>query len=314
MRFNELGKSGIKVSAVALGTWAMGGDFFGPIEDEQCIKALHAGLDHGINIIDTAPIYGKGYSEKLVGKAIQGRPRDKIILATKCGILLTAEGGRDMSARAITAEVEESLTRLGTDYIDVYQIHWPDGKTPVAEAMGALMALKKAGKIRAIGVSNFDVPLLKECLAAGQLDSLQPQYSLLQRDIEAEILPFCRENNIGILSYGSLGAGMLSGKFTKPPVAGEGGDRRANFYAFFKEPLFSKGLKLIETLKQVAAERGKPVSHVAINWVSQQPGMTTALVGCKNPAQAIENAAAGDWDLTAAEVETINKALKEIYG
>ncbi|MDR2514246.1 MAG: aldo/keto reductase [Christensenellaceae bacterium] len=312
MRFNTLGKSGIRVSAVALGTWAMGGDFWGAIDEQLCIDALHAGLDHGINLIDTAPIYGKGYSEEIVGKAIKGR-RDQLVLATKCGIDITEKGGRDASRKAIIEGTEGSLKRLGTDYIDLMQIHWPDPETPVEESMEALLELKKQGKIRAIGVSNFDNELMSRCLALGQLDALQPQYSLLEREIEADILPFCREKGIGILSYGSIGAGLLAGKFSEPPKV-EGGDKRAAFYPFFKEPLFSQALRLVDVLKTIAQAHEKPVAHVAINWVAQQEGMSSALVGCKNPAQAIENAAAGDWDLSAAEIAAINKALKEIYG
>jgi aryl-alcohol dehydrogenase-like predicted oxidoreductase len=311
MRFNELGKTGIKVSAVAIGTWAMGGDWWGSIDDGECIAAIQAGLDAGINIIDTAPAYGWGYAERLVGKAIKGRPRDRIVLATKCGLHENAP--RDMSRAGIIKEVDVSLQNLGTDYIDIYQIHWPDGKTSVEEAMGAMLELKQKGKVKAVGVSNFDVALMKECLAAGRLDSLQPPYSLLQREIEGEILPFCRENHIGLLSYGSLGAGMLTGKYSTPPKV-EGAERRATFYPFFKEPLFGKALKLVGALKEIAGGRGKPVSHVAINWVSQQPGMTCALVGCKNPAQAKENAAAGDWDLSGDELAGIDRAYKEIYG
>lgn len=313
MRFTEIGKSGIKVSVVALGTWAMGGDFWGAIDDQLCIDALHAGLDHGINLIDTAPVYGRGYSETLVGKAIFDR-RDKVVLATKCGLdIVTEKGGRNAKREALFAEVEASLKRLQTDYIDLYQVHWPDQNTPIEETMQALLDLKQQGKIRAIGVSNFDVDQMKQCMAVGQLDCLQPPYSLLDRDIEKEIMPFCVENNIGMLSYGSLGAGMLTGKFTEPPKV-EGGDKRANFYPYFKEPLFSKGLELVEVLKTIAADNGKPTSHVAINWVAQQKGMSSALVGCKNPKQAIENAAAGDWSLSDGEMATINNALKTIYG
>jgi aryl-alcohol dehydrogenase-like predicted oxidoreductase len=311
MRFNELGKTGIRVSAVAIGTWAMGGDWWGSVDEKDCIGAIHAGLDGGINIIDTAPAYGWGRAERLVGKAVRGRPRDRIVLATKCGLHENAP--RDMSGAAILKEAEISLQNLGTDYIDIYQIHWPDGKTPVEEAMGAVLELKQQGKVRALGVSNFSVPLMKDCLAAGQLDSLQPPYSLLQRDIEAEILPFCRENHIGVLSYGSLGAGMLAGKYSAPPKV-EGTERRTTFYPFFTEPLFGKALKLVEALKKIAAGREKPVSHVAINWVSQQPGMTSSLVGCKNPAQARENAAAGDWSLSPEELAEIDRAYHEIYG
>jgi aryl-alcohol dehydrogenase-like predicted oxidoreductase len=312
LRFNELGTTGIKVSAVALGTWAMGGDFWGKIDERKCIDAIIAGLDSGINLIDTAPIYGSGYSEEIVGKAIKGR-RKGIILATKCGMPLNSPRSRDLTRKGLMFEIDESLRRLQTDYIDIYQVHWPDPGTDIAETMNALMDIKASGKIRAIGVSNQSVDQLKRYMANGRLDSVQPQYSLLEREIEKDILPFCQENNLGILTYGSLGAGMLTGKFKTPPAAAEG-DKRAMFYPFFKEPLFSKALELLETLKAIAESHGKPVSHAAINWVSQQPGVTTALVGCKDPRQAIENAGAGEWDLSGEELRVIRESLNRIYG
>ncbi len=309
MRMNELGKSGIRVSAVGTGTWAMGGDFFGQIDDEQCVDAIAASLDAGVNLVDTAPVYGNGYSETLVGKALKGR-RQQAVLCTKCG--LTAPG-RNLTRKAIFMEVDQSLRRLQTDYIDLYQMHWPDPNTPVEESMQAMLDLKAAGKIRAIGVSNFDEELISRCMAVGQLDTLQPQYSLLERGVEKSILPFCRKNGIGILSYGSLGAGMLTGKFREPPKE-EGTDKRAGFYPFLREPLFSQALRLVEVLEQIAREHDKPTAHVAINWVSQQPGMSTALVGCKNPRQAVQNAQAGEWELSQEELDRIGQALKEIYG
>ncbi|MDR2648969.1 MAG: aldo/keto reductase [Clostridiales bacterium] len=311
MRFNQLGDSGIKVSAVALGTWAMGGDFWGRIDESKCIDALNAGLDSGINLIDTAPIYGSGYSEEIVGKAVKGRRKD-IILATKCGLPLNSSRSRDLTRKTVIQEINESLKRLQTDYIDIYQVHWPDPDTDIAETMGVLTDIKASGKIRAIGVSNQNIDQLKQYMSNGRLDSVQPQYSLLEREIEGDILPFCRENNLGVLTYGSLGAGMLTGKFKTPPVAADG-DKRAMFYPFFTEPLFGKALELLKTLETIAESHSKPVSHVAINWVSQQPGVTAALVGCKNPRQAVENADAGEWALSDEELRVIRDALNRIY-
>lgn len=315
MRMNRLGNSDLIVSAVGAGTWAMGGDFFGAIDDGKCIDSLCASLDHGVNLIDTAPIYGRGHSEELVGKAIQGR-RDKVVLCTKVGLVFgdhpCGDKGRCLKPEGITWEVEQSLRRLGTDYIDLYQIHWPDVATPIEESMEALMKLKKAGKIRYIGVSNFDVPLLERTLASGEIVSTQPQYSLLERDIEKDVLPFCREKNLGVLSYGSLGAGILTGKFKEPPKP-QDGDKRAGFYPFFEEPFWSKTQELLAVLRAIAEKHGKPVAHVAINWVSQQPGMTCALTGSKNVDQAIMNAGAGDWDLSAEELSAIDSAYDRIF-
>ena len=309
MRYLQLGSTGLRVSAVSLGTWAMGGDYWGPIDEQQCIDALRAGLDHGINCIDTAPIYGHGYSETIVGRAIQGRKREDIIIATKCGV--PGPNARNTSRASILKEIEGSLTHLGTDYIDLYQVHWPDPNTEPAETMDTLLDLKRQGKIRFIGVSNFGIPLIEAYRALGPIDSLQPQYSLLERKIESDLLPYCHKENIGVLTYGSLGAGLLSGKYTQAPKVEEG-ERRAVFYKFYQEPYFSKALELVETLRQVADAHDCPISQVAINWVAQQPGVTTALVGCKTPAQAIENARAGEWSLSTEELCLITEACDRI--
>ena len=178
--------------------------------------------------------------------------------------------------------------------------------------MEALLRIQKAGKVRYLGVSNFDVPLLERTLRCGAIVSTQPQYSLLDREIEADVLPLCREHNIGVLSYGSLGAGILTGKFKEPPKP-EAGDKRANFYPFFSEPFWSKTQELLKTLRAIAEEHDKPVTHVSINWVSQQKGMTCALTGSKNVDQAIMNAAAGDWDLSAEELARIDAAYDRIF-
>ncbi len=311
MRMNKLGNSDLIVSAVGAGTWAMGGDFFGAIDDKKCIDSICASLDNGVNLVDTAPIYGCGHSESLVGQAIRGR-RDKLVLCTKVGLRWGDVKGKCLKKDSILWECEQSLQRLGTDYIDLYQMHWPDVNTPVEESMEALLKLQEQGKIRYIGVSNFSPELMERTLKCGQIVSTQPQYSLLERDIEKDILPFCIEKNLGVLSYGSLGAGVLTGKFKEPPKA-EKGDKRAGFYPFFEEPFWSKTQKLLVTLKAIADEHEKPIAHVAINWVSQQKGMTCALTGSKNVEQAIMNAEAGNWDLTADELARINAAYDEAF-
>jgi aryl-alcohol dehydrogenase-like predicted oxidoreductase len=312
MKYNELGKSGIEVTPITIGTWAMGGDFWGSTEDQECIDAIRAGLDSGINIIDTAPVYGNGHAEELVGKAIAGYDRDKIVIATKFGINSTP-GGNDASRKAVFREVEDSLRRIAIDYIDLYIVHYPDPNTPVAETMEALNELKEQGKIRAIGVSNFDVALLEESLKTARVDAIQPQYSLLTRNIEKDLLPYSFEHGVGVLSYGSLGAGMLTGKYTQPPTESEI-EHRAMFYPFYKEPLFSKALALVEKLRELSNEIGKPVGQIALNWVIAQPGMTTALVGSKNARQAAQNAETLQWSLSGESLAFIDQALKDIYG
>ena len=310
MRMNKLGNSDLIVSAVGAGTWAMGGDFFGAIEDKKCIDSLCASLDHGVNLIDTAPIYGKGHSEQLVGQAIKGR-RDKVVLCTKVGLIFGDPKGRQgncLQADAIEWEIEQSLRRLGTDYIDLYQMHWPDVNTPIEESMEALLKIQKAGKIRYIGVSNFDVPLLERTLKCGQIVSTQPQYSLLDRDIEKDVLPFCREKNLGVLSYGSLGAGILTGAYrtlTNFPAS----DNRSRFYKHFQEPMFSKVMKLLGVMDEIAAQRQVPLSQIAINWAAQKPFISSCIVGAQTRKKIEENCACFDWSLTETEMRTLDEAI-----
>ena len=312
MRKKRLGNSDLEVSVVGLGTWAIGGDFWGRVDDQASIRAIQAGLDAGINLIDTAPAYGRGHAEKVVGEAVKGR-RDQVVIATKCGIVRTLNSfEKDLKPASIRREIEDSLQRLGVDTIDLYQIHWPDEKTPLEDTVAELVKLHEAGKFRHLGVSNFDVPLMKEVMSITGLVSLQPQYSLLIRDIETDILPFCIEHNIGVLSYGSLGGGILTGKYAEPPKF-EKGDRRDKFYPFFKDPMWTKIKVLAAKLDEIAKMLGKPVSQVAINWANEQAGITTALVGVRTEAQAIENAGAGHWELTEEMLEDIDEAYDVIF-
>ncbi|MBC8528629.1 aldo/keto reductase [Christensenellaceae bacterium NSJ-44] len=317
MRFKELGKSGIKVSAIAVGSWALGGGpAWGDNDEKQSIAALHSAFDHGINLVDTAPTYGLGLSETIVGKALQGR-RDKVVLATKCGLGLDKPGGTQRVNRgeyeSIMSQVEESLTRLNTDYIDLYQIHWPDYLTPVDETMAALVKLKEQGKIRAIGVSNFDEALLAAAMDCGQIDCQQPQYSLLHT-VNEPIMEFGAQRGVGVLSYGSLGSGVLSGKYKEKPVFPQGDARNAMYAPFFQEPMWTKITQLLDVLRQIAQAHEVPVGQVAINWSLKHPYMTAALVGVRTPEQAAQNAAAGDWELTDEEFDTINAAHAKIFG
>ncbi len=317
MRYKRLGKSSLEVSVVGVGTWAMGGDFWGAIDEDRAIEALRVSLDEGVNLIDTAPAYGRGYAEQIVGKAIKGLDRSKIIVATKCGLFFE-EGQRGMknllSRDSIRTETERSLKRLSTDYIDLYQCHWPDKSgTPIAETMDALMELRREGKIREIGVSNFSIPLMEECMANGDLASLQPQYSLLSREFETSgEKDFCLKNDIGVLTYGSLGAGALTGKFLEPPPV-ENGDRRSTFYHFFEKENWPKVLRLIEVLKGIAEKHERPLAQVAINWVTQQQGISCALVGAKNADQARMNARSGEWELTDDDLALIAEKYAEIF-
>ena len=313
MEHRRLGKSELNVSAIGLGTWAIGGKFWGHTDESAAIAAIQKAIDSGINLIDTAPIYGDGHSEEMVGKAVKGR-RHQVIIATKCGVRLKeAMLINDLTPKSLRKEVEVSLKLLGTDVIDLYQCHWPDPNTPIEDTMAEMAKMKTEGKIRAIGVSNFDAALLKKAQKVAQLASNQVQYSLLNRDIEKELIPFCREQDIGILTYGPMGGGILSGKYKQKPKFEEG-DARSFFYNYYQEPQWTKVQALLKELEKIAARHGKPIAHVAINWVRQQPGITSALVGARSPQQAEANADAGSWQLSAEELSGINKTVSQTFG
>jgi len=291
----------------------MGGDFWGKSDDDASIDTIRASLDAGINTIDTAPVYGNGHSEEIVGKAIKGRKREDIIIATKCGIDIVGKTGRNSSPELLYKEIDASLKRLGTDYVDLYQVHWPDPNTPLEETFTALSKIVESGKVRYVGVSNYSLEQMEEASKYCEIVSLQPPYSLLQREIEDEILPYCIEKGIGVLSYSSIGAGALTGKFKTRPIFNDD-DRRDKFYDFFSEENWPKTAALVDVLREIADSRGKPVVHVAINWVLKQEGITVALVGARTPEQAIMNAGAGEWSLSDEENKMINDAYDRIFG
>lgn len=313
MLYRKLGSSDLNCSVVALGTWSMGGDFWGKSDDDASIDTIRASLDAGINTIDTAPVYGNGHSEEIVGKAIKGRKREDIIIATKCGIDIVGKTGRNSSPELLYKEIDASLKRLGTDYVDLYQVHWPDPNTPLEETFTALSKIVESGKVRYVGVSNYSPEQIEEASKYCEIVSLQPPYSLLQREIEDEVLPYCIEKGIGVLSYGSIGAGALTGKFKTRPIFNDD-DRRDKFYDFFSEENWPKTAALVDVLREIADSRGKPVVHVAINWVLKQEGITVALVGARTPEQAIMNAGAGEWSLSDEENKMINDAYDRIFG
>ncbi len=315
MLTREIGASGIQASVIGLGTWAIGGWMWGGTDEAKSIAAIQASVDAGVSLIDTAPAYGQGVAEDIVGKALKGR-RDKVVLATKCGLVWHTQKGnhffdydgkpvhRYLGKDAIIYEVEQSLTRLGTDYIDHYITHWQDPTTPIAETMEALETLKQQGKIRSIGASNTSVDEVKAYLAAGQLDAVQEEYSMVKRDIEGTLLPVCRENGVSVLSYSSLALGLLSGKIG-PDREFTGDDQRKD------NPRFSmanrqKVANLMETIAPIAEAHGATLAQTVIAWTVQQPGITFSLCGARDAAQAVENAKAGQLRLTEAEIAEID--------
>ncbi|MBN1405315.1 MAG: aldo/keto reductase [Candidatus Omnitrophica bacterium] len=308
MQYKKLPNADLNISVISLGTWVFGGDVFGKAEEKDCIEAVHAAIDNGINLIDTAPIYGYGASEKIVGKAIKGK-RDKVIIATKCGLKGKGPGITiDLSANFIKQEIENSLKRLETDYIDLYQCHWYDANTPMQETMNELCGLQKQGKIKYIGISNFTVDAIKEAQKYADIKTLQGHYSLLERSIEKDILPYCQQKNIGIITYGSLGGGILSGKYEKEPKFA-GSDARSFFYKFYKGAGFEQSKKTIAALKEISERIKKPAAQIALNWIRQKPGILSAIAGARNSIQAAANAASADWELSPQDIKLLDNAL-----
>jgi aryl-alcohol dehydrogenase-like predicted oxidoreductase len=320
MLTRPIGKSGIDASAIGLGTWAIGGWMWGGTDEARSIETIHASIEEGVSLIDTAPAYGQGLAEEIVGKAIKGK-RDKVVLATKCGLVWHTQQGnhffdyegapvhRYLGKDSIVHEVEESLKRLGTDYIDHYITHWQDPTTPVDETMEALEALKSSGKIRSIGASNTSVQDIKAYLNAGSLDAVQEEYSMVKRDIEQSLLPVARENNVSVLSYSSLALGILSGKMTVDRTF-DGDDQRKD------NPRFSKANRLkvqhlMEAIKPVADQHDLTLAQTVIAWTLQQPGITFSLCGARTAQQARENAKAGRIKLSQDEVAMIDEAARK---
>jgi aryl-alcohol dehydrogenase-like predicted oxidoreductase len=316
----KIGRSGIEASAVGLGTWAIGGWMWGGTDESQSIDAIRASIDEGVSLIDTAPAYGQGLSEEIVGKAIKGR-RDKVVLATKLGLVWhTTKGNhffdydgkpvhRYLGRDSVVYEVEQSLKRLGTDYIDHYITHWQDPTTPVAETMEALERLKAQGKIRSIGASNVVPADVEAYLAAGQLDAIQQEYSMVARDVEAELAPCCIENGVSILSYSSLGLGLLSGK-VGPDRVFSGDDQRKDNPRFSKSNR-EKVARLMGEIGPIAQAHDATEAQIVIAWTLQQPGITFSLCGARNPRQAKENARAGRIRLSNDEIKRISEAAKQ---
>jgi len=303
MQFRKLGQSGLDTSVIGLGTWAMGGWMWGGTDEDKSIAAIKESIEQGVNLIDTAPAYGLGRSEEIVGKAIKGQ-RDKVILASKCGLVWHTQQGnhffdengkpvhRFLGAQSIRHELEQSLERLQTDYLDLYITHWQDPTTPIEETMKTLLALKQEGKIKAIGISNASVSELKEYQKYGVVDAVQERYNAIQRTLENEVLPHTQATNTSCLSYSSLAMGILSGKISVDKTF-SGDDQRQN------DPLFSAQNRLIvqrfcDQLKPIANELKISVAQLIIAWTVAQPGVTFSLCGARNSQQAKENAIAGN--------------------
>ena len=325
MKTRKIGTTDIDASVVALGAWAIGGGtWWGESDDELSIRAIHAAFDAGINFIDTAPAYGFGRSEEVVGKAIQGQ-RDKWVIATKCGLWWDDESGkifvtvdgkairRTLKPEIIRLELEHSLKRLGTDYIDLYQTHWPSldpVNEPIASTMECLLQLKAEGKIRAIGASNVDIPLIKQYQAIGALDSIQPRYSMLDRRIEAEILPFCIENGVSTLAYSPLEQGLLTGRVGMDFKV-EPGEARSSI-PWFKPENRRKVIDMLAGWQDLTEKYACKLSQLVIAWTVAQPGITFALCGARKPEHSLENAKGGDIELEPADIQRMRTDVEAL--
>jgi len=310
MKLTDIPGTSLKLSPVAIGTWAIGGWMWGGTDEAESIATIRAALEHGINIVDTAPVYGFGRSEEIVGKAIaESRLRSNVVIATKTG--LQWEGGRvarNASRARIVREVEDSLRRLKTDYIDVYQVHWPDPLITIEETADAMHQLFARGKIRAIGVSNFSVVQMERFRRVAPLHVLQPPYNLFERGIEADLLPYCRENNIATLGYGALCRGLLSGRMRADTVF-DGDDLRRTDPKFVA-PRFAQYLAAVDKLDRLAQRFGKRVIHLAVRWMLDQ-GITTALWGARHPGQLQPVDEVTSWSLDASAKAEIDQILRE---
>ena len=311
MEYSAITGTPFTVSPVAIGTGAIGGWMWGGTDETESISTIRAALDHGINVIDTAPVYGFGRSEEIVGKATaEGHLRDKVVIATKVGLeWKDGEVFRNASRGRIMREVDDSLRRLRTDYIDVYQVHWPDPLVPIEETAAAMQALFRQGKIRSIGVSNFSVEQMQRFRGVAPLHVLQSPYNLFEREIEAELLPYCRKNNIATFGYGALCRGLLSGRMRSDTVFTGDDLRRTD--PKFQQPRFAQYLSAVQRLDQLAQGRfGKHVIQLAVRWMLDQ-GVTTALWGARHPGQLEPVDEVTGWRLDASTKAEIDRILRE---
>ncbi|HET6936539.1 MAG TPA: aldo/keto reductase [Candidatus Angelobacter sp.] len=315
MQKRQLGNSDLQITPIGVGAWAMGGGdwafSWGHQEDNNSIEAIHTALDAGINWIDTAAIYGLGHSEEVVGKAIAGRSSRPYIF-TKCGLVWDDKRqiSRSLKADSIRREVEASLRRLKIDVIDLYQIHWPDPEPEIEEGWQTLAQLKKEGKVRHIGVSNFNVAQMKRAQKIAPITSLQPPYNIVTADIEKEVLPFCREHNIGVIVYSPMKSGLLSGKMTRERITKLPPDDFRPRTVSFKEPLLTRNLGLVEVLRAIGDRHGRTPGEVAIAWTLRDPVITGAIVGMRSAEQARQIVPSAEFRLAPDEVREIEAYLK----
>lgn len=313
MRKRKLGYTDLELTTVGLGAWAIGGPWlfgWGVQDDTDSVNTIRAALDEGINWIDTAAIYGLGHSEEVVGKALK-QMSEKPIIATKCGLRWSSESQRIpiLKRESIREECHASLKRLGVEVIDLYQIHWNQPEEDIEQAWEELAKLVEEGKIRYIGVSNFNVEQLKRIQRIAPVASLQPPYSMLHREVEDELLGFCEENNIGVIVYSPMQRGLLTGKFSAEHLASLADDDHRKTNPDFQEPQFGATLELVEQLRPIAEKNTRSLAQLAISWVLRRSEVTAAIVGARKPEQIKETAAASDFELGEDDIKEIECLL-----
>jgi aryl-alcohol dehydrogenase-like predicted oxidoreductase len=322
MQRRQLGYTDLKLTTIGLGTWAMGGPWqfgWGPQDDNEAIAAIREALEQGVNWIDTAPIYGCGHSEELVGKAlkdsrsVEAETNQKPFIATKCGLLWNdkREKVSCLKSESIREECHASLKRIGVEVIDLYQIHWPEPEEDIEQAWEEMARLAEEGKVRYIGVSNFNVEQIKRVQKIAPVASVQPPYNMLHREVEDKLLNYCAENNIGVVAYSPMCRGLLTGKFSQERLAGLPLDDHRRRKPDFHDPQFTATLQLVDQLRPIAERNGRTLAQLAISWVLHQPEVTAAIVGARRSEQIKETAKAADWKLTIEDIEQIEQLLKK---
>jgi aryl-alcohol dehydrogenase-like predicted oxidoreductase len=316
MQRRRLGNSDLLITPIGFGAWAIGGGgwafAWGPQDDADSVATIREALDLGVNWIDTAPVYGLGHSEEVVAKALEG-VRNRPYVFTKCARVWDASRqiGKSLKADSIRRECEASLKRLKVDVIDLYQVHWPEPPEDLDEGWQTMVKLKEEGKVRWIGVSNFSAEQMEHVSKNGPITSLQPPYSMIRRDAEETVLPYCQAHNVGVVVYSPMQSGLLTGAWTKERLAAlPADDWRREKNKHFQEPLFSRNLRLVELLKAIGGRHGRTPGEVAIAWTLRHPAVTGAIVGARKPGQLKELIGAAEWRLTPGEVEEIETFLR----
>ena len=316
MEKREFGKTGMEITPIGFGSWAIGGSgwaaAWGPQDDDEAVEAIRRAVELGMNWIDTAAVYGLGQSEELVARALEG-VSERPFVFTKCALVWdeNSEVHNNLEKDSVKRECEESLRRLQADVIDLYQIHWPKPNEDIEEGWSALAELKEEGKVRHIGVSNFDASQMERAQGIAPVETLQPPYNMLNRGIEEEILPYCSEHDIGVIVYSPMRSGLLTGKMSRERVANLPPDDWRSRNPDFQEPRLSRNLELVGLLEEIGSEHGRSPAEVAIAWTLRPPAVTAAIVGGRRPDQVDGIIGAAEFSLSEDELERIESFLDE---